>query len=76
MAKKTNAHVSMRKFPARGTIGHLVLTELHKNMDVTCAYLQKKIFKHHPDSKFNEAHLAWYKTQIRKCRYEMPAKQA
>ena len=61
-----------RKFPARGTIGHLVLTELFKDMDVSTEYLQKKIYKNHPDSKFNAGHLAWYKTQIRKSVYVRP----
>lgn len=68
-----SAKTSLRKFPAQGTIGFVVLTELAKTPDVTCEELVAKILPAHPESKFQKTHLAWYKHQVKKNRYILPS---
>jgi len=67
--KMSNVATKVRKFPKRGTIGNYVLLELQKNKNVDCKILKKHILKLHPDSRFNKAHLAWYKHQVKRGRY-------
>lgn len=62
----------LRKFPKRGTIGHLVLTTLAKQADVTSEQLGKRIKKRWPDSAWNPAHLAWYRYQVKQGNYILP----
>jgi hypothetical protein len=61
-AEKT---VKQRKFPKQGTIGHIVLTTLAHNSEPDFEELKKKVLAKFPDSKFNPAHLSWYKHQVR-----------
>jgi len=68
--------VKVRKFPARGTIGHLVLTELAKNPNITTEALLPKVKAIRPDSKFSASHLAWYKHQVKNGRFVMPKGEA
>lgn len=62
----------LRKFPKAGTIGHMVLTALAKNPDLKTDQIQKQVLKKFPESKFNAAHMAWYKNQVKNKNYILP----
>lgn len=66
------AQKTLRKFPKAGTIGNMVLTALAGNKDLKTEDISKKILKKFPESKFNSAHLAWYKHQVRVGNYILP----
>ena len=70
MTPTTSVHV--RKYPKVGTIGNYVLTYLHKDPNVKTKYLLKWILRKFPESKFNDAHLSWYKHQVKTGRYVYP----
>lgn len=70
MATKKSQQI--RKFPKQGTIGHIVLTSLANSPDVKLEDLTKKVLKKFPESKFNAAHLAWYKHQVKQGNYVLP----
>lgn len=69
---KASKATKIRKYPKRGTIGRHVLDSLKKNPEVTCKELLKVIKKKFPDSRFNPAHLSWYKNQLKNGRYVFP----
>lgn len=56
----------IRKYPKAGTIGSIVLAVLQKDTNPDLDGLTKTILKKFPDSKFNKAHLAWYKHQVKR----------
>lgn len=62
----------LRKFPKAGTIGNMVLTALASNPNLKTEDIQKKVLVKFPDSKFNTAHLAWYKHQVKVGNYILP----
>ena len=62
----------IRKYPKRGTIGCLVLDALAKNPDLKTEDILPGVKKISPDSKFNPAHLAWYKHQVKVGNYVLP----
>lgn len=62
----------IRKYPKEGTIGRVVLDHLAKNPTADTVEVDKIVRKSHPDSKFNKAHLAWYKHQIKVGNYILP----
>ena len=74
--KKTKTKTTLRKFPKAGTIGHMVLTALAKNPDLKTKDILPKILKKFPESKFNEAHMAWYKHQVRRKNFILPKVEA
>lgn len=59
----------LRKFPKAGTIGNMVLTALAKNPDLKTEDILPAIKAKFSDSKFNPAHLAWYKHQVKNGNY-------
>ena len=63
----------LRKFPKAGTIGNMVLTALDKDPGLKCETITKVVLKKFPDSKFNTAHLAWYKHQVKVGNYILPS---
>ena len=62
----------LRKYPKKGTIGRLVLRELEKNPKITVEELTPKVLSKHPNSKFQQSHLSWYKYQVKKGNYLAP----
>lgn len=62
----------IRKFPKEGTIGHMTLTALAKNPDLKTEDILPQVLKKFPESKFNSAHLAWYKHQVKVGNYILP----
>jgi hypothetical protein len=65
----------VRSYPKRGTIGRYVLDRLKSKPSLKCQDLMPYIQKHWPDSRFNPAHLAWYRHQVRVGAYKYPEKQ-
>ena len=63
----------LRKFPKAGTIGFVVLNALAKNPDLKTEDILPQVLKNHPESKFNSAHLAWYKHQVKVGNYILPS---
>ena len=61
----------IRKYPKAGTIGSIVLGILQKNSSPNLDELTKTILNKFPDSKFNKAHLAWYKHQVKNGAYNL-----
>lgn len=76
MATKKTTKTTLRKFPKAGTIGHMVLMALAKNPDLKTKDILPKILKKFPESKFNEAHMAWYKHQVRRKNFILPKVEA
>lgn len=62
----------IRKYPKAGTIGRITLDALSKNPDLKTEDILPEILKKFPDSKFNPAHLAWYKHQVKVGNYLLP----
>lgn len=62
----------LRKFPKAGTIGFIVLNALAKNPDLKTQDILPQVLKEHTESRFNSAHLAWYKHQVKVGNYILP----
>lgn len=62
------------KVPKRGTIGFMTLELLRDNPNVTTEECLKVILPKFPESKFDKAHLAWYRHQVKMQNYGFPEK--
>jgi hypothetical protein len=72
----TKKNVKLRKFPKAGTIGHIVLTALAKNPDLTTEQILPTVLKKFSESKFSNSHLAWYRHQVKVGGYILPKAEA
>lgn len=72
--KETKKPIKTRKWPREGTIGRFVLEQLVKNPSIPMEDMGTLMHKKFPESKFNKAHLSWYKYQLRNKGYTPPKK--
>jgi len=66
-----NKSKKTRKFPKAGTIGHIVLNALAAKPDLKTEDILPEVMAKFPESKFNTAHLAWYKHQVKVGNYDL-----
>lgn len=60
---------SVKKWPASGTIGCIVLDMLMKNMDVKVEVVRRVVLRKFKESKFDKSHLSWYKYMLKRKLY-------
>lgn len=61
----------LRKFPSKGTIGFLAIHLMESGASYEAT--TKKVLKTFPTSKWNKAHWAWYRHQLKVGNYVVPA---
>lgn len=67
----TTLTIKKRRFPKHGTIGFIVLTTMKENPNVTSDELEKVLRPMFQETKWNKAHLAWYKHQVKNGAYDL-----